>query len=50
MKVFRLLGMAAGLLGGHAALTAFVVYMIRCACCKTGLVRRHVLLQRRLRR
>ena len=46
MKVFRLLGMAAGLLGGHAALTAFVVYMIRCACCKTGLVRRHVLLQR----
>ena len=32
------------MLGGHAALTAFLVYMIRCASCKTGLVRRHVLL------
>ena len=44
LKVYRLVGAAMAMLGGHAALTAFLVYMIRCASCKTGLVRRHVLL------
>ena len=45
LKIYKLFAAALALLGGHqAALTLFIVGMIRASCTKSGLVKRHVLL------